>query len=57
MVTGRLAEDDDREPIQVDGGQIECVKEFSHLGSLIAYQEEWMLSILSLWYAEEASIS
>ena len=30
---GRLAEDSDREPIDVDGGRIECVKE---LPSLIA---------------------
>ena len=36
MVTGRLALDSDREPIEVDGGQIECVKEFPYLGSMIA---------------------
>ena len=36
MVTGRLAKDSDRESIDVDGGQIECVEWFPYLGSLIA---------------------
>ena len=36
MVTGRLAEDCDRESIETDGGEIERVKEFLYLGSVMA---------------------
>ncbi len=36
MVTGRIAEDSDRDPIEVDGGMIDSVREFPYLGSLIA---------------------
>ena len=36
MVTGRLAEESDREPIEVDGGMIDGVKEFPYLGSVVA---------------------
>ncbi len=35
MVTGRLAAESDRAAIQVEGGTIECVKEFSYLGSQV----------------------
>ena len=35
MVTGRLAEESDREPIELDGGGIAVVDEFPYLGSLI----------------------
>ena len=37
MVTGRLAEESDRDPIlQVEGGIIESVEEFLYLGSVVA---------------------
>ena len=36
MVTGRLAEDCDRDSIETDGGEIESVKEFLYLGSVMA---------------------
>ena len=36
MVAGRLAEAADREPLVIDGGQIENVKDFPYLGSMIA---------------------
>ena len=36
MVTGRLVEDGDKEPIAVEGGEICAVEEFPYLGSLIA---------------------
>ena len=36
IVTGRLAEKSDREPIEVDGGKIENVEEFPYLGSVVA---------------------
>ena len=36
MVTSRLAVDRDRESIQVERGQIEGVREFLYLGSLVA---------------------
>ena len=36
MVTGRLAEDCDRESIEINGGEIEKVKEFLYLGSVMA---------------------
>ena len=35
MVSGRLLEDVDKEPIAVDGGEICSVKEFPYLGSMI----------------------
>ena len=35
MVSGRLLEDVDKEPIAVDGGDICSVKEFPYLGSMI----------------------
>ena len=36
VVTGRLAEESDREPIEVDGGLIDSVKQVPYLGSVIA---------------------
>ena len=36
IVTRRLAQESDREPIEVNGGQIESVREFPYLGSVMA---------------------
>ena len=36
MVVGRQVEDSEREPIVVDGGEIQCVKEFPYLCAVIA---------------------
>ena len=36
MVTGRLVEESDREPIALEGGDISAVEEFPYLGSLMA---------------------
>ena len=36
MVTGRLTEDSDRDPIALEGGDIESVDEFPYLGSVVA---------------------
>ncbi len=36
MVVGRQVEDSEREPIVVEGGEIQCVKEFPYLGAVIA---------------------
>ena len=36
MVTGRLAEESDGEPIAVSGGNVSAVEEFPYLGLLMA---------------------
>ncbi len=36
MVVGRQVEDSERKPIVVEGGEIQCVKEFPYLGAVIA---------------------
>ena len=35
MVTGRLTDDSDRDPIALEGGDIEMVDEFPYLGSVV----------------------
>ena len=35
MVTGRLVEECDQEPISLEGSRIEAVDEFAYLGSLV----------------------
>ena len=35
MVTGRMVEEEDLAPIVLDGGEVEAVKEFPYLGSVV----------------------
>ena len=37
MVTGRIAEDSDRDPIEVDGGMIDSVREFPYQETVSTY--------------------
>ena len=36
MAAGREVKDEDRTPIEIENSEIECVKEFPYLGSIIA---------------------